>query len=675
MRRVPRSGGPPHGVSGPADARTGADGAAAALPLTAVIASQAVMLRDLGTSTALVALGLAALACGGGSMTSATGSSSTTTLGGTESGGTGTDGSGSESDSGGGMYDDEEEIVLRINDAPVPPLSLQLNREQVSELFGDTAKDILLVEVDSTPLLTNALTEITYACGDKWKLDSADPQHDCSLTPLGQTFKGPDSTWKTSAEYSLVRLLTMTPANSEVAGTSIAGMQELADLLKIGGGFAQILSESLGLPRTTPFVPTDMLTQAIQTDLLATHPAIGGDGKTLPISLYDALTDLASLGDKFGPAGDHPGLLDPDFQTKSVVLSPEFSMNMSAESNLRLLDGADLSKANGNLKGYMSTVVDVTPPTFDDELEFDFNDPNKFAIEGVVEDPTVDMRFAVYEHPSFVSSCVGDDKCKKNLPDMQIAAGSAWSIDPWLAEHLIVRAAHLRYGDRIFDKCYELLFICSAQVTIGPAGDYPNNPPGWSVFDVFLNLGNPPKDQFVWELLTEVAQVALHTPPYGDIPEGKADVAFTLSQIPIGVSGSAIAEAARPFLQDQAAKLSDLILGDYWKNNDAVDFYYRRGADNVPYLFFVTQDDLPPGASYGYANPGFFSCPALTEDCRVSALELGGAGDTTHEKVAVPAGETLFYVQDDQGGTYRLRVIATEAGAAEITVRVSKKTG
>ena len=633
------------------------------------------MLRDRRLPLAPLLLGLAA-ACGGGAETNATGSSSMTSVGGSDSDATGGESdSASESDGDPGVFGDEQEIALRLNDAAVPPLSLALNRDQVSELFGDSSKEILLVEVDSTPLLMNAMTEITYACGDKWKLDSPNPQHDCSLTPLGQTFKGPDSTWKTSAEYSLVRLLTMTPANSKVKGTSIAGMQQLADLLGVGGGFAQILSESLGLPRTTPFVPTDVMVKAIQSDLLGSHPAIGGDGTTLPVTLYDALTDLASLADKFGPAGDHPGLLDPEFPTKSVVLGPDFSMNMSAASNLRLLDGADLSAAGGNLKGYMSTVVDVTPPTFDDELEFDFSDPTKFSITGVVEEPTVDMRFAVYEHPTFVGSCVSDDKCKKNLPGQQVVAGTAWSVAPWLAEHIIVHAAHLRYADRIFDKCYEILFVCSAQVTIGPAGKYPQNPTGWSVFDVFLNLGNPPKDQYVWELLSEVAQVALHTPPSGDIPEGKANVAFTLTDIPIGVSGSAIAEAARPFLQEQAAKLSDLILGDYWKNNDPVDLYYRRGADSTPYLFFVAPEDLPPGAAYTYARPGFFTCPELSDACKASALVLGGAGDTIHEKIAVPAGETVLYVQDDQGDTYRLRVIAGQAGAAEITLRVSKKIG
>ncbi|MCA9661302.1 MAG: hypothetical protein KC486_23385 [Myxococcales bacterium] len=599
-----------------------------------------------------------------GSATDSATSGATETTGGTDSG--------SDSDSGAG-FDDEEEFVLRLNDSPVPPLSLEMDREQVTELFGDTAKDILLVEVDSTPLLVNSLNEIKAACGDAWKIDDPDPKHDCGLTPLGQTFKGADNTWKTSAEYSLVRILTMTPANSKVAGTSIAGMQEMADFLNIGGGFSQILSESLGLPRTEEFIDTENMAKAIQDDLLATHPAIGGDGKTLPVTLYDALTDLGSLAEKFGPMGDHPGLLDPNYETKSVVLSDEFAMTVSAESNMKLLDGVDLSVG----KGYMSTIVDNIGPTYEDELEFDFEDPDKFQISGVVENPTVDMRFAVYEHNGFVDSCAGDDACQANLPEnidqvKQQWPGSAWALDPWLLEHLVVRGARYRFGDRIWDKCY---LLCAAHIHIGPDADYPNNPSGWSVYDVLFDLGNPPKDQYLWELINEVAQVALHTPPYGDIPEGQGDVAFTLSDIPIGVSGSAISEAARPYLQEQAAKLSDLILGDYWKNNDAVDFYYRRGANNVPYVFFVNDKDLPPGTAYNYSKPGFFDCPELSDGCKVSTLTIDGAGDTSHEKFHLPQGETTLYLADDTGQVYRARFNVPSLDDAEITVRVAKKSG
>lgn len=610
-------------------------------------------------SAYLSVLALAACAGGGdpGEATSATAptTGAMTTTAGTDA----------PTTTGGGdnAFGPEQEFVLRLNDDPIPPLKLSMNKEESAQLFGDKAGDILLVEIESKTLLENSLNTIKNSCGTLWQQDDPDPKHDCSNTE----FKGPDNTWKTSAEYSLVRILTMTPANAKVEGTSIEGMQGLADGLKIGGGFGQILAESLGIKRTEPFITTPELVVALQQNLLATHPNVGGDGTKLKVFLDDALSDLATLATKLGPLGPHPGVIAPGFQTKSEVLTPEFAMNVEASSNLRLLDGVDLSKG----KDYMSTIVDNTGPTFGDPLEFDFNDPAKFNITGVAADPKVDMRFALQEYDDFVNSCAGDDACKQNVPEnAQVEAmwpGSAWAIDPWLLERIIVAGGREKYKNRVFDKCYEVLLLCAlgAHVYIGP------DPPGWAIFDVFLDLGNPPKNQYVWELINEVAQVALHTPPGGDIPEGQADVAFTLYDIPIGVSGPQIAESVRPYLQDQAPAIAQLLLGDYWKNNGAVDFYYRRGSDGLPYLFYVTSADLPPGAPYNYPNPGFFTCPEAQVDCKASSTTLDGAGDDTHEKVRLDAGETVLYLQDDTGALFRARFIVPEGDAKEITVRVA----
>lgn len=606
----------------------------------------------------LSALTLAACAGGGdgGDTSSATAPTSGATTTATDTGAP-TTGGGEEA------FGPEQEFVLRLNDDPVPPLKLSMNKEESAQLFGDKAGEILLVEIESKTLLENSLEKIKTSCGTSWQADDPDPKHDCSSTD----YKGPDNTWKTSAEYSLVRILTMTPANAKVAGTSIEGMQGLADGLGIGGGFGQILAESLGIARTEPFITTPELVVSLQQNLLATHPNIGGDGTKLKVYLDDALTDLATLSTKLGPIGPHPGVIAPGFQTKSEVLTADFAMNVEAQSNLRLLDGVDLSKG----KDYMSTVVDNTGPTYGDPLEFDFNDPAKFNITGVAPDPKVDMRFGLLEYDNFVNSCAGDDACKQNLPENgQVKAmwpQSAWAIDPWLLERIIVAGGREKYKTRTFDKCYEVLFLCSlgAHVYIGP------NPAGWAKFDVFLNLGNPPKDQYVWELINEVAQVALHTPPGGDIPEGQADVAFTLRDIPIGVSGPQIAESVRPYLQDQAPAIAQLLLGDYWKNNGAVDFYYRRGSDGLPYLFYVTGADLPPGAPYSYPNPGFFTCPEAQPGCKASATAIDGAGDDTHEKLRLDAGETVLYLQDDAGALFRARFIVPDGDPKEITVRIA----
>lgn len=614
----------------------------------------------------LLVLALAACNGGGGGPADSATETGTTDPGATPS--TGDEDTEQPTTTGVDGFGPEEEFVLRLNDDPVPPLKLSMNKAEAAQLFGDTAKEIKLLDIESETLLKNTLDEIKGACGNGWKADSADPKHDCTATPLGQTFKGPDSTWKTSAEYSLIRILTMTPANAKVEGTSIEGMQGLADGLGIGGGFAQILSEALGIERTEEFITTPELVVALQRNLLATHPHIGGDGKSLPLYLDDALQDLTTLASKLGPMGDHPGIVDPNFPITSECLTPEFAMNIEAASNLRLLDGIDLSKG----KDYMSTVVDVTGPTFGDPLEFDFTDPAKFSIVGVADSPKVDLRFAISEHDDFINSCAGDDACKQNLPEnvdlvKSMWPGSAWAIDPWVLESVIVTGGREKYKSRIFDKCYEVLFSCNlgAHVYVGP------NPPGWALFDVFLNLGNPPKDQFVWELINEVAQVALHTPPGIEIPEGAADVAFTLRDIDIGVTGPQIAESVRPYLQDQAPKIAQLLLGDYWKNNGPVDFYYRRGGDGLPYLFFVAQDDLPPGAEYKHPNPGFFTCPEVQPSCKASSTAVPGAGDDIREKLKLDAGETVLYLQDDTGALYRARFLVPEGDAKEITVRVA----
>jgi len=628
----------------------------------------------------LASLSLYALACaagcggdsrpGGADGTDGT----TTTPGGSESStGEETPTSGEPTD-----FGPESEFLLRLNDKPAAPLTLNMNKAEVAELFGATARDIQLIEVESKTLLTETLEKIKNACGDQWKADDPNPNHNCALTPLGQTFKGWDGTWQTSPEYSLIRILTMTPANCSVTGTSIQGMSEIAFLIdndqcagQNGGkcDFNGMLAEALGIARTEEFITTPELVLSLQKNLLATHPSIGGDGSKIPVNLEDALKDLSTLTDKLGPSGDHPGILAPDFPSFSEVLTPEFRMFAEASSNLRLLDGIDLS----NGKEYMSTIVDLIGPDFDNALEFDFADPAKFSITGVADDPKVDMRFAVREADTFINSCAGAEACKQNLPENQAVVdamfpGSAWAIDRWLLEAIIATGGREKYKSRVFSKCYELLGFCAADITIGPG------PTGWTKFDVTFNLGNPPKDQYVWEMINEVAQVALHTPPAGDIAEGQADVEFTLFDVPIGLNGPQIAESVRPFLQQQAGKISEILLGDYKKNNGAVDFYYRRGADGLPYLFFVTPDDLPDGtpADY-YKNPGFFSCPEVDAGCKVSTLELGGAGDSTHEKVKLSAGDTTLYLQDDEGKVYRASFEVPATDPVEIGVRVAAK--
>jgi hypothetical protein len=533
-----------------------------------------------------------------------------------------------------------------------------MDRAEVTELFGDSASEVLLLELDSTVLLTETLDEIKYACGDAWELDNADPGHDCSLTSLGQTFQGADGTWQTSAEYALVRILTMTPANVDVTGTSSEGLQELSDAFDIGGGYNQILADALGIPRTQSIVSTASLVQSFQENFVATHPNVG-ENAALAITLEDALTDMASMTERYGPMDGHPGVVDPSFVVHGEVLGPDFQMRAVAESNLRVVDGIDGDQG----KGFMSVVADRTGPTYEDELEFDFSDPERFALTGLVENPTVDLRFRTEEVGYFVQSCLGDPPCQANAPGAPVDASSVWSLNPWTLEYNVTAGARHDYEERIFYGSYA---AGTAKVLIGQDG----NPPGWVVYDIPFGFGDPPEPMYLWETILEVAQVALHATPFSVIPEGQANVAFTLFDVPCGLSGPDAAEAVRPYLQEQASELSDFILGDYKKNNDNLDVYYDVGENGEPYLFFVAEGDLRDGEPYSYARPGFFRTSALED--KASSTVVVGLSDTVHEKLAIPVGETVVYYEDDGGMVYRLRIERT-AGEDELTAAIARK--
>jgi hypothetical protein len=543
-----------------------------------------------------------------------------------------------------GNFGPESEYQLRLNEEAPPPLALKMNREEVAELFGDAADDINLLEVPTTQLLINQLEKIVNACGTDWATDKADPVYDCDLTPLGQTFKGWDGTWKTSPEFSFVRILTITPANSNVEGTSIEGLAEMSDLLGLGGGYAQVLSDALGIPRTEAVLDLPALVPALQQNFIQSHPNVE-DGTVLPITLGDALADMETLTTSLGPMGNHPGVVSGDFPVHGEVFGPNFTMNAEAESNLRLVDGLSMAKG----KDYMSVVVDVTGPNFDDEVEFDFEDPEKFSIEGLVENPTIDMRFAVAEYDQFVGSCTGDP-CKTNLPDTPLNAASVWSRDPWLVEYTIAAGGHIKYQNRQFYVEYGLGL---AKIGIGQDG----NPGGWTVYDIFLDLGSPPEDQYIWETVNEVAQVRLHDNQFATFPEGSANVEFTLYDVPVGITGAEAAEAVRPALQEQRSELSDILLGDFKKNNGDLDFYYRRASNGAPYLFFVAAEDQRDDQTWEYQKPGFFSSSSLSAESKLSGKELPGLGDVLHEKYRLPDGETVVYAEGADGGTYRLRFV------------------
>lgn len=603
------------------------------------------------------------------------------------SGGTGGEGGsggagGDDTTSSGTGLDPDAPFYLRIDDAMPPTIVLDLDKEKALEVFGESAaRQIRLLDVDSTELLGNVLGEIQNACGTGWQANNTAPNHDCALTPLGQSF-GPN--WQTSPEFAMVRLLSMTPANADLSGTSLEDFAALVDQnpQTFAFKFSDVLSESLGIAKTAPFIPMPQLILALQRRLLGTHPEIANPEGTMSVTMYDALNDLTPLADKFGPIGaapwggpgEHPGVLVPDdatFTTTSDALLPNFKMRVEAESNLRWVSGIDLSSGSG----------DMYIREDDVELTFDFNDPQRLQITGVNDLPTVDMRFQIRELPGIIPSCTDVPACKSNSPSNPVGSGTIWTQKPWLLEPIVAGAGFDTYGNRVFSKCYLMLNPnCLVGVNIGAGSE----PPGWSVFINSVAGVEVPAPQFLWELLTEVAQVSLHDPTgdgVADIDEGQAQPIFSLHGLPIGLTGEEIIAQLRPALQGQAAEISDYILGRYWKNNDGLDFYYRRGEPGgVPYLYFVDPTDERPDPGdpntlrpYTYDKPGFFTSPDLSEVSRVSQKVIDGVADTAHEKYRLTSGETTLYMQDDEHDVFEVLFFVPEGSdPVEIVAKVKR---
>jgi hypothetical protein len=586
---------------------------------------------------------------------------------------------------------------LRIDDEPVPDVVLEMDKEKALEVFGEAAaRDLVLIEVDSTPLLENALRAIQFSCGGAWENQNEDPKHDCSQTELGKSY---GDNWQKTPEFALVRMLTMTPANAVVKGTSLEPMANtLANINDPDLKFSKVLADTLGISQASPFITLEVLVAALKKTLLASHPNVDNDVGLLKITLWDAANDMQPLSEVYGPVDGHPGILYPDsggFTTTSNALTERFKMRVVAQSNLKWVDGIDLSVGGGDM-----FVTDA-----DAILSFDFLDPEKLVIEGVFgqeayidgeknpdwgKEPTLDMRFSIAEHGPAIAPCTDTPDCHDNFPtgwtDPEgnplgagpIGADTAWNLSPWLLEYIVGYSALLSYGYNPpleYDKClisYDDI-TCAAGIWIGePSGAEllpPNNfpfdpgPSGWSIFKAFdVPVPDP---QYLWELLIEVAEVAIHDTngdKIVDIQPGDANPLFALKGVKIGLTAEEMIAQIRPKMQEQADKVANVILGKYWKNNGHLDFYYRRPAEGgTPYLYFVAESDLRPDkadpeslAAYTYANPGFFSCAELTEACKVSATSVDGLADTTHEKYRLPVGDSTLFAADDDGVAYQI---------------------
>lgn len=601
-------------------------------------------------------------------------------------------------------WSEERTYLVRLHPLESKPVvNLELTRAGLLDVMSEEIqKDLLVAELDLEPVLYSALERIKGACGECWKGNvsgCASNHYDCSLTELGCSF-GTGSNcagWQNSPEYAMVRLLTLTPHNGNIEGSSLGQLKKVVDDMKrysfgLLDSFADILAASLNIGIHDPFVTTDAVVKALQQDLIATHPSFvkRGNDYLLPVRLYDALRDLEPLGDVLGPAANgHPGVADPSFPTFGVVFpEDEFRMILVAESNLKWHDGIEL----GGGKNYISTIYDNVGPTYNDVMEFDFYDNARFRIEGLPEEPTVDMRFSLYETPRNIPVCSGNG-CKNHGPTTP-RAGYAWALNPWDLEHVLVNSAYHSYAAPPLHTYTEYnALINLSKVFVGNAGGRKNNPAGWLEMEVnplaTLLTGNPPPPQFLWEAIMDIAEVVAHRnvrpnrptprcPNLGGgedqytICEGDFNPQFTLYNVPTGVTAETLAEASRDQLHAQRDILTRRLWGGFEENNGCVDFYYvRDGGKNM--LWETSPNDPTPNGCTIEDRGGFFTDEGLTQ--AVSSKSISGVEDDTHHKWEATPGEHTLFKRGNDGRVWRLRVHVPQEAATreEITVITAHK--
>ncbi len=641
----------------------------------------------------------------------------------TDSSGSGTDSdgetdSGADTDDGGEQVDvpdpnpnagdpGDPQIILRIDDTPPKPIAIKVDKQTAKDLFGEGAKDITLIEIDSTVMLHNALSQIRDACGTSW---GAGPNYNCNtesaqkLGVLGE--KGP--------EFALVRLLTLTAANANMGGTELGELQQVVNLQPqfFPAGFSGILADALGVGETDPLLPVESLVDAAKRSLLASHPNIANEAGVLRVNLYDALYDMTPLQEpeRFGPNGDHPGVLLPDsvdnedgFVTKSDAITDEFAMRIETSTRHKRVDGVDLSAASGG-DMFIVPADELGNPA----LAFNFD---TVEIEGIAPNPTIDMRLRIHEHPGEdnnappIVPCTALPACEDNTPLAPVGDDTIWSQDKWNLEYLAALSGYIEYEEKkdsfeYFD-CFTngMDMNCSTWAVIGWPGNKPPEVPsvmkdGWTGFVVGWPL-QPipvPEPMYFWELLVGIADDLFHdldNDGVYDLPLNPKPT-FTFEQLSLGITADELVNGADldgdgeldqlgviDWLRTQEDTLSEIMVGNYWMNNAALDFYFMKEGEQT-YLVFANEQDLradpnDPSQVYApdYPVPGFFDCRNLLESCKVSQTNIPGVTDTSREKLALPSGASTLYVRDDNGDDYELGVFKSAHGD-EVWIDITK---
>ena len=537
--------------------------------------------------------------------------------------------------------DESRVIELRYSRFDVEGFEQRLSLDDLAALPRPVVDQIWLLDLDLFPLTQAALE----------KLAALSPEQADSLSVPAQNLR---------------RLMTMTPDNADLDGTSLGPLIALS--AAVGIPPARALANLLGIGVTDPLAPSDVAAQVFVEQLVATHPnaqsrpgpvdADHPDGVYpvelghIPVTLGDVVDQFSGLAARFGPADPHPGVVtnadDITFATD------DFMMSVKVTANVLPHRGVDLTNTSEG-------AVNSVPAQFDGL--FVFADPDWTGITGLASDPAIGaLTIRVTEDPAFIPGGTS--------PDPQGQGDSpAWSLPPWTFESIIVEEAR-RTTAQIPAHCdtYELGTGTTAfEACIDDSG--------WTTLTTFANLGMPPVPAYLWDYVLEIAQVRLHD---GGLAEGEATADLALYDVPLGIDAQMLVaqakqnlEAAPDALRELARALTDTASGD-------PDFFYVRDEplmdEGADWLYFVTEDDLrrddqgAPAKSYGYASPGFFADLGLT-DKRSSTQDVGG--DVSHEKVQIAPGDIL-YAADDEGRVFKIEV-GNKRSRRRILLRVTRR--
>lgn len=523
-------------------------------------------------------------------------------------------------------------IELRYLRFDVEGFEETLTLDDLRALPQSTLDGVWLLDLELTPLVQNALMQL-------------------KTLPAEQVAELPQ------AAQNMRTLLNITPDNVDLSGTSLEQLISLSGA--VGLPPAKALADIFGVGVTDNFIPIDANTQAVVQGLIGSHPATQWrngpidaehpDGRwpvapnSLPITLGDVVSNFDDLAERFGPVetefGIHPGFIE---RAEGLsVIEEEFAMTVKVNVNALPYKGADLTDVSGaSVNSIASQIASVFP----------VDDPDWMRVEGLVENPYISlMTVVMIENDEFIAS--GD--AQQPAPT---GNSPAWQLPPWEFERVVAEMTMLA-AEQIPAHCTTYELGTGVEAFSACIDDS-----AWVEFQTFNNVGNPPPPSYAWDVVLELAQVRLHD---GGLAEGEADIAFSLTDVPLGIPSSVIVEEIRENMAANPLALEDLAENLTANTFGFADFYYWKPKPGGPvdeegdWLFFVTEADIPvddsgPARPYNYANPGFFADPELTQKLSSSA-EVDG--DDSHEKVRIVPGDVL-YVEDDAGRIYRIDVAA-----------------